>query len=154
MFAGMPPSPARVLVNRGVRIDRLARFNTGVLTVARRRRGFDWAIAKLARRPPRAHGLRAVVAVSLTEVWAHHEDVLIGNHRPPCTSDVELQPVVSMLARYQRKALARAGVRIGENVNGSPADLARWLAGRGGPEMLTISGDADPAAVSALLLGV
>ena len=119
---GWATTPFRMLVNRGVRIDRASSLNAGALRVYRRR-GFDWAMRRLARKPPRAHMLGPVVPVSLLEVWAHHEDVLRANGMT-CDSGIDLQPVIDLLKRYQRKSLA------GVDLTGSPADVARRLSGR------------------------
>jgi uncharacterized protein (TIGR03083 family) len=120
---GWPTVPFRMMVNRGIRIDRLAGVNTGALR-AYRRRGFDWAIERLARRPPRAHLRGRVVAVSLLEVWAHHEDVLDANDVGRCDSGVDLAPVVDVLRRYQRSRLG------GAELPASLVEQARFLAGR------------------------
>jgi uncharacterized protein (TIGR03083 family) len=122
---GWPTAPFRMLVNRGIRIDRVSSVNTGALKAYRRRRGFDWAIERLGRRPPRAHLLKRVVTVSLLEVWAHHEDVLLANGLS-CTSGIDLAPVVDMLRRYQRKHLD--GVALPSSLD----DQARVLSGRVG----------------------
>ena len=127
---GWATAPFRILVNRGVRIDRASTLNAGALRVYRRR-GFAWAMRRLARRPPRAHMLGPVVPVSLLEVWAHHEDVLLANGLT-CDSGVDLQPVIDVLTRYQRKSLA------GVDLSGAPADVARRLSGRDGESGLRI----------------
>ena len=119
---GWATVPFRMLVNRGVRIDRMARLNAGALKVYRRR-GYDWAIRRLGHKPPRAHMLGPVVRVSLLEVWAHHEDVLLANGMT-CDTGIDLQPVIDVLMRYQRKSLA------GVDLTGSPAEVARRLSGR------------------------
>ncbi len=120
---GWPTAPFRMLVNRGIRVDRTAPVNVGAVRLYRRR-GFDWAIRRLGRKPPRAHMLRSVVRVSLLEVWGHHEDVLLANGGT-CDSGIDVQPIVDVLLRYQRKSLT------GVDLAGSPADVARRLAGRG-----------------------
>jgi hypothetical protein len=101
----------------------MARVNAAA-TRLYERRGFDWAMRRLARRPPRSHMLPSVVAVSLLEVWAHHEDVLDDNGGRRCPSGIDLEPVVTVLRRYQRKRL-RDLPRFD-----SLHDEARFLAGR------------------------
>ena len=116
---GWATVPFRILINRGVRMDRMAPVNAGALRFYRRR-GFDWAMKRLARKPPRGHMLGPVVRVSLLEVWAHHEDVLLANGLT-CDSGIDLQPVVDLLMRYQRAT-----------VTGAPIEVARRLSGRDG----------------------
>ena len=119
---GIATAPFRWMVHRGIRIDRMSRVNVGA-TKAFRRRGFDWAMRRLAKPPPRAHVVSGVVDVSLLEVWAHHEDVLLANGLQ-CDSGVDLGPVVEMLRRYQRRYIGDIAL---------PAAIeeqARFLAGR------------------------
>jgi len=120
---GVPVVPFRLLVARGVRIDRMARVNAAG-TKAYGRRGFDWAIKRLDRPPPRAHLWSPVVAVSLLEVWAHHEDVLQANDLAACASGIDLTPVIALLRRYQRKRLREVPPFA------SARDEALFLAGR------------------------
>jgi uncharacterized protein (TIGR03083 family) len=119
---GWPTVPFRLLVNRGIRVDRMAPVNAGALRLYRRR-GWHWAMRRLARNPPRAHLLRQVVPVSLLEVWAHHEDVLIANDLT-CDTAIDLQPVVELLRRYQRTSADGDGTSLAEE--------AQQLAGRAG----------------------
>jgi uncharacterized protein (TIGR03083 family) len=116
--------PFRMMVDRGIRIDRTARVNTGATRLAGRR-GFDWATRRLAKPPPRGLELASVAVVSLFEVWAHHEDVLVANGLT-CSTGIDLEPVVAMLRRYQRKELAASGAV----VSGSLAEQAAILSGR------------------------
>ncbi len=127
---GWPTVPFRLMVASGLRLDRVATSNTRLLRIYRRRRGFDWAMQRLSRPAPRAHQFGAVAAVSLLELWAHHEDVAIANGLT-CTSGVDLRPVISLLTRYQRKALERDQLHVPD---GSPEQVARWLAGRANSE--------------------
>jgi len=129
---GIATAPFRWMVNRGIRIDGMSRVNVGA-TKAFRRRGFDWALRRLAKPPPRAHRLRGVVTVSLLEVWAHHEDVLMANGLR-CESGIDLTPVVETLTRYQRKFVGD------EPLPDSLEDRARVLSGRamGGDRRLSI----------------
>jgi uncharacterized protein (TIGR03083 family) len=147
---------ARWLVGHGVRVDRLGRINNRVLGSYRRRHDVDWALARLDRPPPRLHRHGTVAAVSLLEVWAHHEDLLLANDVGPCRSGIDLVPVMKVLVRYQRGLLKQHAVRVASagtvwheprttarvRVDGTIDDLARWLAGRAGLDRLTVSGDA------------
>jgi uncharacterized protein (TIGR03083 family) len=153
----LPDAPFRLLVGRGIRLDRLAPLNERALRRYRRRHGFDWALARLGREPRRAQTVRGVAAVSLLEVWAHHEDVLDANDLGRCTSGVELAPALAVLVRYQSRILQSHAVRVASaegvlfeptavvrvEVRGDHADLARWLAGRGDLGALTASGTDD-----------
>jgi uncharacterized protein (TIGR03083 family) len=154
----VPNAPFRLLVGRGVRLDRLAPFNDRALDRERRRHGFDWAMERLRRNAPKLHTYGSVAAVSVLEMWAHHEDVLRANAVGPCTSGVRLGPVVVVLVRYQRKFLTEHGVRVCSSdgvrfaptttkveVSGAGADVARWLSGRGRLDALSVSGDEQAA---------
>lgn len=121
---GWGAAPFRAMVNRGIRVDRMWPV-TKQIQKQYRRRGFDWALRRLAKPPPRAHALRPVVNVSLLEVWAHHEDVLIANGLT-CDTGVDLGPVVEMLRRYQRRHLD------GVDLPTTLEDQARFLSGRVG----------------------
>jgi uncharacterized protein (TIGR03083 family) len=152
---GVAVVPARWLVGHGVRVDRLARTNDRVLASYRRRHDVDWGLARLDRPPPRLHRHGTVGAVSLLEVWAHHEDLLLANDLGPCQSGVDLGPALAALVRYQRGLLRRHGVRVTSagtvwheprttarvHVDGAVDDLARWLTGRAGLDRLTVAGD-------------
>ena len=160
--AAIPSAPFRWLVGRGVRLDRLAPVNERALASYRGRRDFDWALRRLNRPPPRLHGRGVVAAVSLLEVWAHHEDILAVNDAGTCRSGVDLTAVVAVLARYQRGLLNRHAVRVSSMeavwhepnvspramVDGPVDDVARWLAGRSPSDALTVSG--EPGATQAL----
>gem|GEM_PF-5737647 len=163
----MPNAPFRLLVGHGVRLDRMAPFNDQALTRERRRHGFDWAMRRLSREAPRLHRYGSVAAVSLLEMWAHHEDVLDANDVGRCASGVDLKPVLRVLVRYQRRVLRAHAVRVGSpqavlfeptplvqvEVRGAPADLARWLSGRGDLGGLTASGgDGDVEAIKGMVL--
>jgi hypothetical protein len=113
------------MVARGISLDRVASGNTRLLRIYRRRRGFDWAIERLGRPTPRMHQSGRVAVVTLLELWAHHEDALLANGLT-CDSGVDLGPVVELLRRYQRKAIAAHNLE----VSGSLQEQARVLAGR------------------------
>jgi uncharacterized protein (TIGR03083 family) len=142
--SGIPSCPGRFLVGSGVRVDALASSNTSMLGRQRRRHGFDWGIERFARPAPRVHTAGRIGAVSLLEVWAHHEDVR-GAHELPDRTDVAgLDHVLAVLVRYHRKELDRHGVRVRStdrtwfepsgtavvDAQGTVDDLCRWLAGR------------------------
>jgi uncharacterized protein (TIGR03083 family) len=150
----IPNAPFRFLVSRGIRLDRMAPFNERALGGYRRRHGFDWALARLGRNPPRLESHRAIAPVSLLEVWAHHEDVLAANDVGLCASDISLGPVLRVLTRYQRRFLTEHGVCVvsaesawfapavtNVEITGADADLARWLSGRSDLDSLSITGD-------------
>lgn len=143
VLRGLPNAPFRFLVGRGVRLDWAAPINARTLKSYRRRRGFEWALERLARPAPRVQSTATIGPVSVLEVWAHHEDVLLANDNGPCSSRISLQPVLRMLVKYQHGRLKRLGVTLrsadevwfepknadGE-VHGSVPDLVRWLCGR------------------------
>ncbi len=167
--AGLVSAPARLLVGRGVRVDRVAALNRAVLAAIRRRRGFDWALHRLSRPAPRVQQVRSLAAVSLLEVWAHHEDILDAHGHETCASGADLTPIMPVLIRYQHAMLAERHVcvRTGDHswfaprtpagpetevdveVDGSIAVVARWLSGRGTLDALSVSG--PPAACADLL---
>lgn len=149
----VPNAPFRILVGRGVRLDRLAPFNNRALVRERRRHSFDWALARLGRDAPRLQTYGWVASVSLLEMWAHHEDVLAANNGL-CASGVDLSPVLRVLTRYQRKFLTDHGVRLTSadrvlfapaatavEITGAAADMARWLSGRGRLDSMFVSGN-------------
>jgi uncharacterized protein (TIGR03083 family) len=157
----VPNAPFRLLVGRGVRLDRLAPFNDRALGRERRRHGFAWAMERLSRKAPRLHTYGWVAPVSLLEMWAHHEDVLAANGVGLCTSGLRLSPVLRVLTHYQRRFLIERGLRVvspetawfappvtNVEIKGADADLARWLSGRAGLDSLSVSG--DPRAVQIL----
>lgn len=157
LAAAIPNAPFRWLVGHGRRLDRMAPLNERALNVYRHRHDAIWALGRLDRPPPWLHCQGVVAAVSLLEVWAHHEDVLAATDLGPCRSGVDLAPVISVLVRCQRRILRRHSVRVtsGETVwyepatgqralvDGSVDDVARWLAGRGSLAVLEPSGDPD-----------
>lgn len=159
VFGGLPNAPFRFLVGRGVRLDWMAPMNARALNRYRRRRGFDWAMRRLTEPAPWIQARPGVGPVSLLEVWAHHEDILIANDAEPCSSGIDLEPVLRVVLRYQRGRLERLGATIqspertwfepkaGSNeVHGSVTDLTRWLCGRGGSDHLEIVGSPEAIA--------
>jgi hypothetical protein len=158
--AGLASYPGRLLVGFGFRVDFLASSSSAMLTRQRRRHDFGWALGRLDREPPIAHRTGRVGAVSLLEVWAHHEDARSRADLPPRERPPRLAVVVPILVRYQRRTLERhhigvetaghtafrpsAGVEA--RVAGAEFDICRWLAGRGGLDALEVAGDRDATA--------
>lgn len=156
VFGGMTTAPFRLLVARGVRLDRMAGASRIAHRRYRRRHDFDWAMRRLGGESPRLLAAGPVAAVTLLEVWAHHEDVLAANESERCESGADLAPVLRVLARYQRRFLARHAIRVTSGrtvwhqptsatrieVSGELPAVARWLAGRGTSESLEMSGEA------------
>ena len=150
---------ARDLIGRGVRIDRLAGPNASALRVARRRRDWSWALDRLDSAPPPLLRGGQVAVVSLLEVWSHHEDLLVAVDATPCRSGVDLTDVLRLLVRYQRGPLAELGASVGGpdgrwwhggpddrvRVTGTDVDVARWLSGRPGADLI-VEGDTDAVA--------
>lgn len=128
-----------------------------MLARQRRRHGFDWALDRLDRDPPRAHRIGRVGAVSLLEVWAHHEDARLRAVPPRPARSPSLGAVVPILVRYQRRALEQHRVALetagrtwfepsaGDRVcvAGADADICGWLAGRAGLESLEVTGSSE-----------
>jgi uncharacterized protein (TIGR03083 family) len=117
----------RSLVARGIRVNDLTRRwpKLAERSFARTKsKGFEWAIAALCTPSPKLLLRPSVRAVSLFEVWAHHEDV----RRPSAIERDEhpdLTEVIAWLRRYGKVASVP---------DGPPEDVAYWLAGRaGGP---------------------
>lgn len=152
---GLVSGPARLLVGRGVRMDRVASLNRAALAATRRRRDFDWALASLSREAPRLQRqIPDLAAVSLLEVWAHHEDILNAHDLGPCASGADVSAIVPVLIRYQHSVLAnlRVIVRTGDRVWFTPRasatvevvgpirEVCRWLSGRGPLDALTVEG--------------
>ena len=157
LAAGLPSYPGRFLVGCGVRVDFLASSNASMLARQRRRHDFDWAVGRLRRDPPRAQRRGRIGAVSLLEVWAHHQDVLASASRPLPASLPCLETVVPILVRYQRRPLEQHRIAVETpdrtwfephsgaqvRVNGSDPDICRWLSGRGGLDGVDVTGYQD-----------
>lgn len=156
LLAAVPNAPFRWLVGHGVRLDWMAPANERALRQQLRRHDRAWALARLERPLPRLHRAGPVAVTSLLEFWAHHEDVLAANNQEPCGTQVDLRPVVDVLARYQRRFLDHFAARVtcagrvvhegrtpDVNVEGTLLDVSRWLSGRGGVDALSISGPAE-----------
>lgn len=145
-FGGLSTFIARFLVARGVSVP----APPSLVEFAIRRAhhyGFAGLIERLHRPMPRLLLRDRVAPIALFEYWTHHDDLLgVGGarHAAPPT----LVQAISPLLRYQLSKLP-AGVHVtvgtddGERlasvgpesepavlVQGTPADLVRWLAGR------------------------
>lgn len=153
----------RVLAARGVQ------FNPKPQVVAaaikrERRDGYPALLARLRQRPPRLLLAPAVAASTLFEVWMHHDDLATRHGLLHSTPD-HLAHAIPPLVRYQAKHLpAQIIVRTNQGyewtfgtrgdgtgtavLTGPPADLIRWLAGRGPFSALDV--EATPAAVEQL----
>jgi uncharacterized protein (TIGR03083 family) len=147
-------APFRFLVGRGVRFDWFAPFSRRFLAAERTRHGFEWAMDRLGREPPRLETVAGVAPGSLLEMWAHHEDVLAPSGSRSCDTGVDLAPVLAVLVRYQRRQLRVHGAAVSSerrtwfaassprvSVRGDEADIARWLCGRATIDPLNISGE-------------
>jgi uncharacterized protein (TIGR03083 family) len=159
--AGLPSYLGRLLVGSGVRVDVLASSNASMLARQRRRRDFDWALERLERDPPRVQRTGRVGAVSLLEVWAHHEDARAGADAPSRSRSPDLDAVLPILVHYQRRALEKHHIAISTEdrtwfaptasepvrVDGAEADLCRWLAGRSRLDSLAVTGPPEARAV-------
>lgn len=152
---------ARVLIDRGVRLDAGGPAVAGLVSALSKRRSFEWALARLRRRGPLLFRTAPIARVVLLELWVHHEDVLLANDGPTCGSAVDLQPVVEVLLRYQRRELERQGVLVRTpekvlrkpdrtviEVEGPLDRVALWLSGRRDTSELDLLGDS--AAVDVL----
>jgi uncharacterized protein (TIGR03083 family) len=98
-----------------------------------------------------------IAAVGLFEVFVHHEDVRRASGPAPVrAAPAGLLVVVPWLVRYQRTRLphvtllVRTGDKdfsIGEGpevvLEGDPAEVVLWLAGRAGVAEARLSGDED-----------
>lgn len=115
----------RSIVARGIRLNDRVPQAVADLGIARmKRRGFDWAVARLRMPSPSVLARPSVRAVTLFEVWAHHEDVRRPNGLSRDTHP-DLSEVIAWLRRYGD---------IDDVPEGPPHEVAYWLAGRvGGP---------------------
>jgi hypothetical protein len=167
--AGLPSYPGRLLVGLGVRVDFLASSNASMLARQRRRHDFSWAVERLGRNPPLMQRTGRVGAVSLLEVWAHHEDLRPPSEPPTPRRSAGLEAVLPILVRYQHRGLEQHGIEVQTAdrtwlepfggvqvcVNGAEVDVCRWLAGRGGLDSLQVTGSLEGrTAVETLRLSI
>jgi uncharacterized protein (TIGR03085 family) len=155
-LGGLTTFIARSLVVRGVS---LAGPPTLVDTAIRleRRRGFAALIDRLRLPVPRLLLRPQVAPLTLFEYWTHHDDLRSAAdvaHPAPGA----LAEVVPLLLRHQLKKMptgVRVTVRTGDGglrssvgpesvpeviVQGTPADVVRWLAGRQSRADVAVSG--------------
>lgn len=145
-LGGLSTLIARSLVARGIAVPAPPRL---VAFAIRResRSGFSELIDRLRRPIPHLLLRPRVAPLTLFEYWTHHDDLAAATgaaHPVPPT----LSEAIAPLLRYQRAKLpAGAGMVVGTPegrvlasagpqtdhavlVQGTPADLVRWLAGR------------------------
>lgn len=149
---------ARCLAVRGVvltdpkGIERLIRRE--------RRHGYGALLDRLRRPAPRLLMRHGIAAVTLFEVWMHHDD-LAGPNGLSHDVPVHLHEVIPTLVRYQARRLP-AGVALAVStddgrhqwsfgsptgarvtVTGADGDLVRWLAGRVPLTRIAVEGDEE-----------
>lgn len=155
-LGGVPTFVGRTVVSRrAIRLNDVAgRFADAGLGPARRR-GFDWAVERLRAGPPRVLLRPSVAAVGLFEVFVHHEDVRRATGAAePRNAPVGLEAAVPWLLRYQRTRLPGVRLRVrvagqehsigdGSDVllEGDPAEVVLWLAGRRGAADVRLTGE-------------
>ncbi len=145
-LGGVSTFIARSLVARGIAVP----APPGLVEFAIRREhrySFAELIDRLRRPLPRLLLRSPVAPITLFEYWTHHDDLAAANgadHPAPAT----LRQAIAPLLRYQRARLpVGAAMRVSTDdghvlasvgptadqeilVQGTPANLVRWLAGR------------------------
>lgn len=155
LAAGVPVFIARLLVRRGIDVTFLQK--AGARQQARLTdRGWDWALGRFARTPPRLVHHAAVAPVSLLEYWVHHEDVRRANGRghEPARNYGALRGCVEIVARYVRKHLANTEIvvddgdrlRLGRGarqitLRGPVGEALLWLTGRHAAAEVEVMGE-------------
>ena len=157
-FGGISTFIARSLVVRGIAVPAPPRM---VEFAIRRehRYGFTDLIDRLRRPLPRLLLRSRVAPLTLFEYWTHHDDLAAADgadHPAPAT----LRQAIAPLLRYQHARLpAGAAMRVSTDdgqvlaslgpqtdqavlVQGTPANLVRWLAGRQTRADVDLSGPA------------
>ena len=160
---GMPTFLGRRLVLRGIRLNDTFAGAMAIDVRRFRRRGFDWALARLERQGPWLLDRPSVLPVSVFEIFVHHEDV----RRPNAVAREEtpdVVPSIEWLLRYHRKPLGETGVRVelpgGRELHGggperrltlrgAPGEVLLWLAGR--REVAEVEVDGEAAALERTL---
>jgi uncharacterized protein (TIGR03085 family) len=156
-FRGLPTFLGRSLVVRyGWRLNDTFRPLMAIDLRRFRRHGFDWALSRLERKPPRLLSGASLVPVSVFEIFVHHEDVRRRNDVVRRAPIPNLVPCIEWLLRYQRRLLADIGVRVllsdghelrggGKRstvaVAGTAEEVVLWLAGRRDVAAVTLTGD-------------
>ena len=126
---GVPVFLGRSLIARGVRLTAVAGSSTDRVIAHYRRKGFPRAVESLRSGPPRLLLRDRVAAVSLFEVWMHHDDLRRANDLERPSEPASLDQALEFALRYQRKLLGSARVDRSLPIG----DLLRWLAGRPSP---------------------
>lgn len=135
----------RSLAIRGIQVDDPKGIEK--LILRERRHGYGALVDRLRRQPPRLLLRPSIAAVTLFELWMHHDD-LAGPNGLDHDVPAHLYEVIPTLLRYQSRRLpAGVHLRVGTGaggrqwscgpkdgaqigVRGSDGDLVRWLAGR------------------------
>lgn len=161
MGAGVPVFIGRSLVARGALSGAWrarARSFEDRSRARLKRRGFEWATSRLARTPPALLHRGRVAAVSLFEVWVHHEDLRRANGRgpDPARDHPELRACLDFLDRFLRAPLSEVTVVVipalgpfhslgtgphRMELRGSVGEAVLWLAGRQSVADVAVEGD-------------
>lgn len=158
--AGVPVFIGRSLVARGALSGawRPAQALEDRSRARLKRRGFEWATSRLARTPPALLHRGRVAAVSLFEVWVHHEDLRRANGRgpDPARDHPELRACLSFLGRFLHAQLSEVTVVVIPPVGpfaslgtgshrielrGPVGEAVLWLAGRQSVADVTVEGE-------------
>ena len=139
-LGGVPTFLGRSLVARGVPLNNLVQRRPQIAErgmAPAKKRGYEWAIARLREPSPPLLLRPSVLTVGIFEIWVHHEDVRRPNLQPATTSP-DLSAVIPWLLRYGTndiEVVATDGRRWGDPdadavVTGTVPELVMWLAGR------------------------
>ncbi|MBW0012267.1 maleylpyruvate isomerase family mycothiol-dependent enzyme [Mycobacterium sp.] len=158
--AGVPAFCIRTLAARGVQFSPRPEFARWVIR-RQRRVGYHALIAHLREPSPRLLLAPKMAALSLFEVWTHHDDLATANGLAHAVPE-HLVEAIPWLVRYQIRRLpkARLVLRTTENhelefgpatdpaalVSAPTADLVRWLAGRNPHNIVNIQAETALAA--------
>jgi uncharacterized protein (TIGR03085 family) len=157
-LGGVPTFLGRTVVSRwAIRLNDAAGRFADASIKAIRRRGFAWSIERLRLAPPGLLLRPSVAAVGLFEVFVHHEDVRRASGPSARRAAPDgLIAAVPWLLRYHRKLLPEVAlvVRGAETefstgtgtrvvLEGDPAEVVLWLAGRSQVADVRLSGDED-----------
>lgn len=156
---GVPVFVVRTLAARGVRFAGRPEVADTVIRL-QRRDGFEALIGRLRKPPPRLLRRPSVAALTLFEVWMHHDDLTGANGLAHAVPE-HLADAIPWLVRYQAKRLPTAQLTVctkdgdrwvlgsdaGPHLGlaGPTADLVRSLAGRRPLIPPNIEGDAPVA---------
>lgn len=167
-FRGAPTFIGRWLVARhGVRLNERFPRLTALEHQRSRRRGFEWSLRRIERPGPALLVRPSVAAVTLFELFVHHEDVRRPNGIARVDAEPDVLSAIEWLLGYQARRLGSTGLRIvlpGRReirgggraetltVRGEPSEVLLWLAGR--REHTAVSLEGFPDAVDPPALGV